>query len=67
VPQLILLVAIGVGAYFGYRWLKRQVREAAIEAAKEASAQKKAAPSEKAREAAELIWDEKAGVYRTKE
>ena len=65
-PQLILLVAIGAGAYFGYRWLKRQISDAAVAAAKEA-AKKPVSPSERAREAGELIWDEKAGVYRTKD
>ena len=66
-PQLVLLVAVGAGAYFGYRWLKRQVRDAAIDAAKEAAAKKPVSPSERAREAGELVWDEKAGVYRTKD
>ena len=65
-PQLVVLVAVGAGAYFGYRWLKRQVREAAIAAAKEAT-QKPAAPSERAREAGNLVWDEEAGVYRAKD
>ncbi len=66
-PQLVLLIAVGAGAYFGYRWLKKQVREAAIAAAKEAAAGKPVAPSERAREAGNLVWDEEAGVYRTKE
>ena len=66
-PQLILLVAVGAGAYFGYRWLKKQIRDAAIAAAKEATSGKPVVPSERAREAGNLVWDEKAGVYRTKE
>lgn len=66
-PQLVVLVAVGAGAYFGYRWLKKQVRDAAITAAKEATAAKPVGPSERAREAGNLIWDEKAGVYRTKD
>lgn len=66
-PQLVLLVAVGAGAYFGYRWLKRQVREAAIAAAKEAADNKPVSPSDKARNAGELVWDEKAGVYRAKD
>ena len=72
-PQIILLVAIGAGAYFGYRWLKKQVLEAAITAAKEAElknnagVKKPGSPSERARNAGELVWDEKAGVYRTKD
>ena len=66
-PQLILLAAIGAGAYFGYKWLKKQMQETAIAAAKEAAAQKPVGPSERAREAGELVWDEKAGVYRSKD
>lgn len=66
-PQLILLVAIGAGAYFGYRWLKRQMRETAIAAAREAADKKPVGPSDRAREAGNLVWDEKAGVYRTKD
>ena len=66
-PQLVLLVAVGAGAFFGYRWLKKQVREASIAAAKEVAEQKTPTPSEKAREAGNLIWDEEAGVYRTKD
>ena len=72
-PQLVILIAIGAGAYFGYRWLKKQVREAAITAAKEAELtknarpKKPASPSERARNAGELVWDEKAGVYRSKD
>ena len=62
-PQLVLLVAVGVGAYCGYRWLKRQVSDASIAASKEAPVP----PSERAREAGELVWDEKAGVYRAKD
>lgn len=33
-PNLIILAAVGAGAYFGYRWLKKQVRETALAAAK---------------------------------
>lgn len=66
-PQLILLVAIGAGAYLGYRWLKRQMRETAIAAAREAAEKKPVGPSDRAREAGNLVWDEEAGVYRTKD
>jgi len=66
-PNLILLVAVGVGAYFGYRWLKRQVREAAVDAVKQAAKDKAVPPSESAREAGDLVWDEEAGVYRQKD
>lgn len=66
-PQLLLLAAIGAGAYFGYKWLKKQVREAAIAAAKEAAASKPVTRSDRSRDAGELVWDEKAGVYRSKD
>ena len=72
-PQLVILIAIGAGAYFGYRWLKKQVREPAItppkeaEFTKNAGPKKPASPSERARNAGELVWDEKAGVYRSKD
>ena len=39
----------------------------AKKAAKKEAAKKPVSPSERAREAGELIWDEKAGVYRTKD
>lgn len=65
-PQLVVLVAVGAGAFFGYRWLKKQVREAAVAAAREATA-KPPARSDEAREAGNLVWDEEAGVYRTKD
>jgi len=73
VPNLIILVAIGAGAFFGYRWVKKQIREAAVEAAREAQEAQKsengwsAPKAERARDAGELIWDEEAGVYRKKD
>jgi predicted negative regulator of RcsB-dependent stress response len=67
VPQLILVAAIGAGAYFGYRWLKKQMREAAIAAAEEVAKKKNPSRSDSAREAGNLVWDEKAGVYRTRD
>ena len=66
-PQLVILAAVGAGAYFGYRWLKRQLHEAAVAAAEQVAAKKAASRSDSAREAGNLIWDEKAGVYRTKD
>lgn len=66
-PQLVLLVAIGAGAYFGYRWYKKYLRETALVAAKKTAASKPVSASERARNAGNLVWDEKAGVYRSKD
>ena len=64
-PQLLLIAAAGIGAYAGYRWLRARARAAALN---EAAARKPARPaatrSDKAREAGELVRDEKTGVYR---
>ena len=65
--QLLIIAAIGIGAFFGYRWLKKQVRETALAAAREAAEKKQTTPPDRAREAGDLIWDEKEGVYRTKD
>ena len=62
-PQLVVLLAVGAGAYLGYRWLRKRGRDAAIAAAQRA--EKPAA--ERAREVGDLIWDEDAGVYRKKD
>jgi predicted negative regulator of RcsB-dependent stress response len=67
VPQLILVAAIGAGAYFGYRWLKKQMRETAIAAAEEVAKKKQSTRSDGARESGNLVWDEQAGVYRPRD
>lgn len=61
-PQLLLIAAAGIGAYAGYRWLRGKVREGALKEGREAARQ--ATRSDAAREAGDLVWDEKAGVYR---
>lgn len=67
-PNLIVIAVVGAGAYLGFRWIKNQIREAAITAAKEAAVRSPApTPSERARDAGTLVWDEKAGVYRKKD
>ena len=66
-PQLLLLAVVGAGAYFGYRWLKKQVRETAIAAAREEAAKKNVTPAERAKQAGNLVWDAEKGVYRTKD
>jgi len=73
VPNLIILATLGAGAYFAYRWIKKQIREAAIEAARDAQKSQQSdggwgtPKAERARDAGELVWDEKAGVYRKKD
>ena len=64
-PQLVVLLAVGAGAYLGYRWLRRRAQDAEIAAAREAEAAKPVA--ERAREVGDLVWDEDAGVYRKKD
>lgn len=67
-PNLLVLAAVGAGAYLGYRWIRHQVREAAAAAAKETVAAQREAPrAERARDAGDLVWDEEAGVYRKKD
>ncbi len=65
VPQIVVLVAVGAGAYLGYRWLKKRARDAAIAAARQAETARPVA--ERAREVGDLVWDEEAGVYRKKD
>lgn len=60
-PQLLILAALGIGAYAGYRWLRARGRAAQLKAAKRAP---QAATSDRARNAGDLVWDEKKGVYR---
>ena len=64
-PQSVELEADGAGADYGYRWLKKRARDAAIAAAQQAEAAKPVA--ERAREVGDLVWDEEAGVYRKKD
>lgn len=61
-PQLLLLAAAGIGAYAGYRWLRAKVRNDVLKHGRAAA--KRATPSDAAREAGDLVRDEKTGVYR---
>ena len=61
-PQLLLLAAVGIGAYAGYRWLRAKVRNDA--SAQGRAAEKRATRSDAARQAGDLVRDEKTGVYR---
>jgi hypothetical protein len=65
-PHLVALALAGAGLYAGYRWVARQLDRVAAEAER--------AETEMRRRASEitgepldlgnLVWDEKAGVYR---
>ena len=66
-PQLLILAAIGAGAYFGGKWIRKKARkftanmERANKAAKTSAKQK---PDNISRqEAQELKKDPKTGVY----
>lgn len=61
-PQLLILAAVGIGAYAGYRWLRAKGRAAALDAARRAA--RPEMPSEHARNAGDLVWDEEKRVYR---
>lgn len=65
-PQLLILIVIGAGAYVGYRWVRARVRNAALEQGARSSAARRTPKSEQAHDGGELVWDEKAGVYRAK-
>ena len=65
-PQLIILAAVGLGAYAGYRWVRAKGREAVLKASRAAARPAASAgmPSDRARNAGDLVWDEEKGVYR---
>ncbi len=63
-PQLLLIAAAGIGAYAGYRWLRGKVRDEALKQGRKTARQAARSGSDTAREAGDLVWDEKAGVYR---
>jgi hypothetical protein len=59
-PQLILIAAVGAGAYAGYRWLKKaseELRAATVEARDRRTAVQ-------AKDLGALELDPKSGVYR---
>ncbi len=58
-PQLLLLAAVGIGAYAGYRWLKSKQHKS--------DKPNPASRSDSARDAGDLIWDEKKGAYRPRD
>ncbi len=69
-PQLLILAAIGAGAYFGGKWISKKARkftanmEKATKAAQKTKASAKQKPDNISRnDAQELKQDPKTGVY----
>ncbi|MDZ4842421.1 MAG: hypothetical protein SH859_09810 [Hyphomicrobium aestuarii] len=66
-PPLIVVVAAGVAAYAGYRWLAKQIASPDDAAARVgAKAAAGAASVLQAKDLGTLEWDEAAGAYRPK-
>ncbi len=71
-PQLMIVVAAGVAAYAGYRWIQKQMErsEGAMRQAeaelRRAAEVKASRPGMEARDLGALEWDEATGTYRPK-
>jgi hypothetical protein len=65
-PQVVALMLAGAGLYAGYRWIARQLTQAAAEAARaqEEIARRAAEAAGAPRDLGALEWDEKSGVYK---
>lgn len=63
-PQLVLLAAIGAGAYAGYRWLKRAAEQmqADLKAAEVDVRERRGA--QRAKDLGALVYDPVSGHYR---
>ncbi len=72
-PQLLVLATIGVGAYFGVRWVRKKARQITreMEAARRAARQTRRTPSPyehvKSARVTELEQDPETGVYKVKD
>ena len=65
-PQLVLLAAVGAGAYAGYRWLKRAAETIAADMkAAEVEARDRAGAG-RAKDLGRLEYDPATGLYRPK-
>ena len=63
-PQLVLLAAIGAGAYAGYRWLKRTAEQMTAEMkAAEVEARERRGAAQ-AKDLGRLEYDPATGKYR---
>ncbi len=68
-PQLIVLLAAGVGLYSAYKWVSREAAKAtaAADRAREALKRKAdAAPAGGPKDLGALVFDEATGTYRPK-
>lgn len=64
-PQLLILAALGAGAYLGVKWLRRKANEMLQgEDTGSARPQPKAAPHEPREPIPTLIQDPETGIYR---
>lgn len=65
-PQLIALMVAGAGLYAGYKWVARQLTQAAEDAARarEDLAKRAAEAAGAPKDLGALEWDEKSGVYK---
>ena len=74
-PQLLILAAIGAGAYFGSRWIRKKAAQFTrdLEQAKHAARKRQAGKQGQHsshppgnQDIADLVKDPKTGVYRVK-
>lgn len=63
-PQLVLLAAIGAGAYAGFRWLKRTADTLAAEMKAAEVEVRERAGAGRAKDLGQLEYDPASGLYR---
>ena len=68
-PQVLVLMAAGVGLYTAYKWIAREAGRAAAAADRARDELRRAARGSNdpgPKDLGELVWDETAGAYRPK-
>ena len=68
-PQVLVLMAAGVGLYTAYKWIAREAERASAAADRGREELRRAARGGSAlgpKDLGELVWDETAGAYRPK-
>lgn len=71
-PQLLIVAAIGAGAYFGAKWIQKKANQFTRNMERKAKAQKQQKSSQTPHsnienaEVEELVKDPETGVYRVK-
>jgi hypothetical protein len=68
-PQVLLLMAAGVGLYTAYKWVSKQAQEAAAAADRAQEDLRRQTEGLRAgapKDLGELVWDERSGAYRPK-